>query len=531
MLKISPLRLSRNGEAGQEKRPSVDDLRDELRRAAVGVGDFVTQAVSTEDLPWFKDFERGLRESLFAVARAAIVLFFALAEERVLRGFAARVERGGRTFRKAPAQARNLGTWFGPVRYWRTYFRAESEKDRGGFHPLDVQLGLLSDRFSWNVLSVSVRLATKLAFAEARATMGLFVPQPPSTEVVEQAVLGLGRHTKEWFAIAPLPPDDGEVLIVMFDGKGAPTATESELSRRRGSRKKRPPAPSPRHRGRHKRKGWPKKPRRKKGDKSKNAKMATVVVMFTLRKQGDLLLGPINRRIYVSFGPKRHAFEWAQRAAERRGFGPTSGKFVQVLTDGDLHYEPLVKQYLPHAEHTCDVMHVVEKLWSAGECLFREGTDALRDWVAKQKKRLYGGQLPKLLAELQRRLDDIPKSGPGNAGKRKRLAAALRYIEKRKDKLKYRELIAQDLEIGTGMVEGIIKNLLGKRCDHGGMRWIKERCEALVRLRCIDMNGEWDAFMDWVHDQSQRIQEEIGERIRLQHKTAAPLPTVGKMAA
>lgn len=85
---------------------------------------------------------------MFALARAAIVLFFALAEERVLRGLAARVERGGRTFRKAPAQARNLGTWFGPVRYWRTYFRAEREKDRGGFHPLDSGLGLLSDRFS-----------------------------------------------------------------------------------------------------------------------------------------------------------------------------------------------------------------------------------------------------------------------------------------------------------------------------------------------------------------------------------------------
>ena len=42
--------------------------------------------------------------------------------------------------------------------------------------------------------------------------------------------------------------------------------------------------------------------------------------------------------------------------------------------------------------------------------------------------------------------------------------------------------------------------MIAKRCDHGGMRWIKERAEALLKLRCIDINGEWDAFIDAVHD-------------------------------
>jgi len=42
------------------------------------------------------------------------------------------------------------------------------------------------------------------------------------------------------------------------------------------------------------------------------------------------------------------------------------------------------------------VMHVVEKLWKAGECLFREGTDALRAWVTAQKDRLYGGRIKAL---------------------------------------------------------------------------------------------------------------------------------------
>ena len=81
------------------------------------------------------------------------------------------------------------------------------------------------------------------------------------------------------------------------------------------------------------------------------------------------------------------------------------------------------------------------------------------------------------------------------------------------------------------MVEGVLKNLVGKRCDHGGMRWIKERCEALVQLRCVDINGEWEAFTDWVHERTRRKQEETGTRVRIQTQTAAPLPTVGKAAA
>jgi len=51
-----------------------------------------------------------------------------------------------------------------------------------------------------------------------------------------------------WFEHAPAPEGDGEVLVIMFDGKGAPTATESELSRRRGKRRRRQIPASPRHR-------------------------------------------------------------------------------------------------------------------------------------------------------------------------------------------------------------------------------------------------------------------------------------------
>lgn len=501
-------------------------LRERLQAHAAAVTAVADEWAVREAPVSFKDVERALREVVFAFARIAIMLFLALREEHMMRTYPSQVEYGGRRFRRAPAISRSLTTLFGVVRYARTYMREVGQRGRRGFHPLDVALGLVGDRFSWNVLTTAVRLATKLSFAEARTTLGWFVPDAPSTEVIEHTVLGLGRHTAAWFEQAPAPEGDGDVLVIMFDGKGAPTATESELSRRRGKRRRRRLPASPRHRGRHRRRRYDKKPRRKKGDKSKNARIATMVVMFTLQRHGNKLLGPINRKLYASFAPKRHAFAVARREANKRGFGPGSGKLIQIVTDGDNDFSTYTAEYFPEAMHTVDVMHVIEKLWVAGECLFREGSEPLRHWIDTQKDRLYAGNADEIVAELCQRRHAIASTGPGNKGKRDRLLSVIGYLQNRIHQMPYDKILKLDLELGSGAVEGAVKNIIGKRCDHGGMRWIEERVEAVVQLRCIEANGDWDRFIDFVHDRMQAEAQRDGTRLRLQSSIPAALPTL-----
>jgi hypothetical protein len=535
MASISRFSLVRNPNPQEEGDPaerprSADEAEAEVRARFEDVITAVRRAATDENIS-FKTFEVLLRDHVMAFALAAVVLFLVLCEARVSAAFVGGVERGGRRFRVAPARARSLTTIFGVVRYWRTYMREVGPDACRGFHPLDVALGLTADRLSANVLSNAVRLATKVAYAEARSILTWFMDAVPSTEVIEKAVLGLGRHTAKWFETAPAPDGDGEVLIIHFDSKGAPTATAEELARRRGKRRPKPAGASPRHRGRARRKRHPKKRRRKKGDKSKNAKMATAFVMYTLRREGEFLVGPINKRVYASFGPKEHVFEIARREATKRGFGPDSQKLIQILTDGDTDLALYAKRHFPEARHTIDVMHVIEKLWSAGAAIYREGSDALSDWMHVQRSRLYEGRIHLILDDLRGALERTPKTGPGNKGKRARLDEVKHYIESRQANMNYAELLELDLEIGTGPIEGVVKNVIGKRCDHGGMRWIKERAEALLQLRCIEVNGDWDAFIDRVHDENRRRGIEEGARIRLQHATAAPLPTVTRCAA
>jgi len=529
---ISRASLIRNTDVSLSP-PSESDARDAVRHAMDAV---VAAAESWADADGdvaFRDFEAELRERVFDVARAAIVLFLLLRDRVVVGRLPAdeRVRTLGRVWRRAPAIARNLTTLFGVVRFWRTYMREVAAEKRKGFHPLDTSLGLPEDRFSWSVLATATWLATKLSFAEARATLAEFVPNAPSTEVIEKTALGLGRFAERWLVERPAPEDDGQVLVIMFDGKGIPTATEQELKRRRGPRRGKPPEKSRRHRGRDKRGRHPKKPRRKKGDKSKNAKVATTIVMYTLQRKGTRRLeGPINKWIYSSFAPKRWAFDVARRWADRRGFTAGSGKLIQVVTDGDNDLADLCHEYFPEAEHTVDIWHVAEYVWSAGGSFFSEGSAELKEWADSQVERLFRGQVDDLLAELDQRLERIALTGPGNRGRRKRLSDAIGYIRKRRAHIDYGSLRRRDLEISSGPVEGAIKHIIGKRQDHGGMRWIKERAEAILKLRCIEVSGCWAAFERAAHDQMHHAAVVGQRRFRLQLDKPQPLPQLAQAA-
>lgn len=497
---VLPSQLGCNGDV-PECAPSVKELEAAARGALSSLVDFATERGEAERPPTFKVFESELVGRVRTAARLLIVLFLAVTEERLLRTLG-----GDGEFQQRPAHARNLMTVFGVIRYWRTYMRARAHGHRvgrrQGLHPLDVLLGLGPDRISMNVLALGAFLATKLSFAQARECLERTMGQAPATEVLERAVLGLGTHTEAYFAQAPAPQGDGDVLVVQWDGKGVPTATKEELRKRRGKRRKNAHPGSARHRGRKRRAQCRKKKHHaaKPQSKSKNAKMATVLVMYTLRRAKDgTLEGPLNKRVWGSFRSKRHMFEVARREAKKRGFDPDSDeRLIQLVTDGDDDLDRYAFEHFPRATQTIDIMHVLEYIWDAGRCLEEESRSLTR-WVGRQKKKLLAGRVDLVIKELERGLKRLPPRAHGRAQRRETIETAINYILKRSDKLDYAWVIEQDLELASGAVEGAVKHIVGLRFDHGGMRWIRERAEALLQLRCLVFNGQWDDFIDYVH--------------------------------
>ena len=476
----------------------------------------------------FDAVERELIGMVFALGRLFLAFFLTLREERTAAKVA-RVHR--RTHRATGRRKKTVGTFFGRVRFWRIQLRPASGK---GFFPLDDLLSLTADGFSMVVMSLCARLATLVSFDQVTALLLEFLSWSPSKTTVEKAVLGFGRYTAEWFEQAPPPEGDGEILVIQIDSKATPTATDSELEKRRGKRDVRRRAPSPRHRGRAKRKRLGSKPRRKKGDKSKNGKAATIVVMYTLKcstgKDGaPLLLGPLNRRVYASYAPKRHAFAIARREADKRGFTKGSGKTIQIVTDGDTDLEDYTRDFFPGAMHTLDIMHAIEYLWKARACLYKEGSRELALWVEEMKDLLYAGRTLKLINELGRKLDPLPRRGATNVSKRKRLDGIIGYLAIRRGMMRYDRLRREDYEIASGVVEGAVKHVIAKRFDNGSMRWIRERAEALLQLRCIEINGDWDSFLSFVENRLEaRCRDQTAPRV-LTNKSS-PLPQLGLVA-
>ncbi len=504
----------------KEGPPTSAQLRWRAQRQFSGLLDLVEDKTTRS----YESFEILLITEVFRLGRLLVALFLCVWEERM--AVATTEQRSKESYRRQPAKDRLLGSYFGKVRYWRMYLYQTNGRP-GGFYPLDTALGLLADGFSMGVLGRAVQLATRMSFAATTVVFSRFVGWSPSHKTIEEATLGLGRYTAAWVEQRPAPANDGAVLVVQFDSKATPTAREQELQLRRGPRRPNPYPDSPRHRGRDKRRRLGSKPRRKKGDKSKNGRMTTVVVMYTLRRDvgpdGELVLkGPINRWQYASYAPKRHAFAIARREADKRGFDTASGKRIQVMTDGDEDLERYCREFFPEAEHSLDVIHVVEYLWKAGACLYGEGSDALRGWVEKQKDRLYAGKAATIVRALRASKQDAlsPK-------KQERLEQIANYLAKRLEMMDYAQLAREDLELSSGIVEGAVRYIVSQRFDEGGMRWIKQRAEALLQLRCIELNGDWDDFIAFAHRQICRKQRQSRRQIRLLQDAPEPLPTYG----
>ncbi len=77
--------------------------------------------------------------------------------------------------------------------------------------------------------------------------------------------------------------------------------------------------------------------------------------------------------------------------------------------------------------------------------------------------------------------------------------------------LQYGVWMAQDLVIATGQVEGAVRYLVGERFDCAGMRWTRAKAEALLHLRCIELNGDWQKFVNWFERQN-RARLKKGQR-------------------
>ena len=392
----------------------------------------------------------------------------------------------------------------------------------------DRRLGLAAGRMSLNVHLLVARVIALLPFdtaLEVLRSLGGYVPSKRSALGIADQ---LGPQASAFLDEMPVPEDDGEILVIQVDGKGAPMMRPEEHRLRCRPHQKRPRGLSKRAFRRWRRHNRH-RVRRKAGDKSKNAKMATVGVIYTLRRLEDgTLEGPIHKRVIGTFAPPLKLFQRLHREAVRRGYGTKETIF---LADGANHLWRLKDAFFPQATGCLDWFHLSEYLWTAGGTVHAAGSDALAAWVRERQGELRLGKVDDVIAAMDTLNTRIARTGPGTKGRRERLAKARQYLDKRRHIVPYDKLLAKDLDIATGMIEGAVRHAIGVRLDGPGCRWSLERAEHVLALRCVVINGHWDDFTTRVITTHERLTPWVVPRITPAHPMSPHAAKSRKKAA
>ncbi len=80
--------------------------------------------------------------------------------------------------------------------------------------------------------------------------------------------------------------------------------------------------------------------------------------------------------------------------------------------------------------------------------------------------------------------------------KRQALSGLITYLTNQDHRLAYDLFRARDLDIGSGQVEAACKYVVAARMKRSGMRWSPAGAQAVLSLRCVWLNEEWDDFWE-----------------------------------
>jgi hypothetical protein len=505
----------------EQSPPSIQHMQDQIRSTCE---DIIHCCLKEIDATFYQT-EQALQVKISSLACLCLQLFLMPFQEQF--NYSIWLEEGN--YYKGGLVSRTIKTIYGAVRYWRHYL---ARKGGGGFYPADARIGLTGDGLSPLVMSLVTRLATRVSFAAAVRLFRCFYGWAPSSEAVQHLIIGRGKDSGAYMEHAQAPTDDGDIFIIEVDGKATPTATADELQKRRGKRHPKPHACGcTRHRGQAKRACRGKQKRRKPGDKSKNGRSITLVVMYTLKRGDDgRLHGPINKHVWGSYAPRKVMLAWARRQATKRGFPPGTDKRIHIVVDGETCLYDGLAVLFPQATFALDIRHVEERLWKVGRVLHGPDPNAVAHWVEDQRELLYTGRAAQLVTGFKTFKLTLSPRAKRDATKRETLSDLIGSLHKRLSMMAYKDLIEADLVIASGIVEGAARYVVGERRDCSGMRWIPERAEALLHLRCIELNGDWERFFAWGY-QRWLDQMRAGQRVMIRTDQADALPTAKSMEA
>ena len=164
-----------------------------------------------------------------------------------------------------------------------------------------------------------------------------------------------------------------------------------------------------------------------------------------------------------------------------------------VLVDGNNHQIERIEHEAMrrgvHLDIVIDFVHVLEYLWKAADDL-HPGQHARQDFVARTARQILEGKVRRVITDLRHAAETENSRGTKASG----VERATAYLTAKTDYLGYDIALALGWPIATGVIEGCCRHLIKDRLDVTGARWSLPGAEAILLLRTVIDNGDFDAY-------------------------------------
>jgi hypothetical protein len=474
---------------------------------------FVRQAA--KDGRTIDQVERDLWPTLLALGRTMLAVYV----EGVGPGDVGEtLAHEGRELKRLEAMhARRYVSVFGELMLQR-YVYGSRETQKHEVIPTDAVLGLPEGEFSDLLAEWDQAFCVQGSYQSSRQTVQRILGLGQSVRSLEQMSLTMAESVEAYRESQPAPPavEEGSILVLTADGKGVP------MRRAAGE-------DSPTVNG-----------HRTKGEKANKKRMACVggaytiepfvrtaedVVDEVLRKarQSDRpqpcykqLRAELTRPIDgVEVNGKERIFDWLAGQVALRN--PKRDKPVVCVMDGERALWKCLKAAVIGVVCILDLFHVLERLWQAAHCFHAEGSEGAAAFVTDRLTRLLRGEVGYVIGGFKQMATKQKLSG----SRRRQLAIVIGYLEGNRRFMRYDEYLAAGYPIGSGVAEGACRHLVKDRMELTGMRWCVPGAQAMLDLRAVYLNDEWDAFQRHrITQERRRLYPYRSQMLRMNKKVA-----------
>ena len=420
------------------------------------------------------------------------------------------IEYEGKKLHRLPERRlRPYVSAFGPTPFRRDVY-ATRETQRQEVVPLDAKLGMPEGNTSYLLEKWSGTQCVKASYQESRATLLDIFGFAPSVNCLEDIVARTAEHAEVYFEEQePVDPTtEAEILVATSDCKGVPMRHVDAPRTKRGDDVSR------------------RKPKRlKKGEKHGQKRMACVGGVYSVApfyRTADDVLNEILRKESQRSRPKPQnkrlravltrevddqevnakdvIFDWLAKEVQQGD--PQECRTVVAIMDGETKLRDLQELKIARAIGILDIWHVTEYLWKLAYCFHSEGSDEAQAFVETYLRKLLEGNVGRVIGGIRQIVTKrgLPKH------RREKAEQCLNYFAERCAYMKYDEYLAAGYPIGSGVVEGACRHVVKDRMEQTGMRWRIAGAQAILNLRAIYINDDWDTFhADRIHAEQHKL--------------------------